>query len=78
MTTDPSEYDKVMPIVAAHLAKVERAVGRTRTSHARQPYATARQALVEALHDEDAQDVPHQVVDEFARRISEEPGMLPF
>ncbi|MEU3300317.1 hypothetical protein ABZ729_10925 [Streptomyces sp. NPDC006678] len=78
MATDPSEYDKVMPVVAAHLAKVERAVGRTRTSHARQPYATVRQALVEALRDEDAQRVPPQVVDEFARWISEDPGMLPF
>jgi hypothetical protein len=78
MATDPSEYDKVMPIVAAHLAKVERAVVRTRTSHARQPYATVRQALIEVLREEDAQHVPPQVVDEFARRISEDPGMLPF
>lgn len=67
-----------MPTVTAHLAKVERAVSRTGTSHAWQPYATVRQALVEALRDEDAQDVPPQVVDEFARRISEEPDMLPF
>ncbi|MET9434423.1 hypothetical protein [Streptomyces sp. NPDC006551] len=78
MTTDPSEYDKAMPIVTAHLAKVERAVSRTGTSHAWQPYATVRQALVEALRDEDAQGVPSRAVDEFARRISEDPNMLPY
>ncbi|WP_405807152.1 hypothetical protein OG729_18520 [Streptomyces sp. NBC_00210] len=78
MSMDPSEYDKAVPIVAAHLAKVERAVSRTRTSHAGQPHVTVRQALVEALRDEDAQPVVPQVVDEFARRISEDPDMLPF
>ncbi|MGW5305596.1 hypothetical protein ACWERF_16895 [Streptomyces griseoluteus] len=78
MATDPSEYDKAMPIVAAHLAKLEQAVGRTRSSHAGQPYATVRQALLEALQQEDAQRVVPQVVDEFARRISEEPEQLPF
>ncbi|MFE3641886.1 hypothetical protein ACFXOM_12900 [Streptomyces sp. NPDC059169] len=35
-------------------------------------------ALVEALRDEDAQGVPSQAVDEYARRISEAPDMLPF
>ncbi|MER7955179.1 hypothetical protein [Streptomyces sp. NPDC096030] len=78
MTTDPSEYDKAMPIVTAHLAKVERAVSRTGISHGRQSYGTVRQALVEALRDERAQDVPPSVVDELARRISEDPDMLPF
>ncbi|MGQ4343349.1 MULTISPECIES: hypothetical protein [unclassified Streptomyces] len=78
MATDPSEYDNAMPIVAAHLAKVERAVSRTRSSHARQPYAAVRQALLEALKDEDAQQVVPEVVNEFARRISEEPERLPF
>ncbi|MET7785120.1 hypothetical protein ABZS93_00555 [Streptomyces sp900116325] len=78
MATDPSEYDKAMPIVAAHLAKIERAVNRTRSSHAGQPYATVRQALVEALRAEDAQRVVPQVVDEFARRITEAPNSLPF
>lgn len=77
MATDPSEYDKAMPIVAAHLAKLERAVNRTRSSHARQPYSTVRQALVEALRDEDAQRVVPQVVDEYARRIAEDPDMVP-
>lgn len=78
MATDPSEYDKAIPIVAAHLAKVERAVSQTRSSHAGQPYKTVRQALLEALQHEDAQRVVPQVVDEFARRISEEPEQLPF
>ncbi|MET7945162.1 hypothetical protein [Streptomyces sp. NPDC005302] len=78
MATDPSEYDNAMPIVAAHLAKVERAVSRTRSSHGGQPYAAVRQALLEALKDEDAQQVVPQVVNEFARRISEEPERLPF
>jgi hypothetical protein len=78
MATDPSEYDKAMPVVAAHLAKVERAVGLTRSSHAGQPYATVRQVLLEALQHEDARRVVPQVVDEFARRISEEPEQLPF
>lgn len=77
MAMDPSEYDKAVPIVAACLAKVERAVSRTRASHAGQPYVTVRQALVEALHGEDAQPVVPQAVDEFARRISEDPDMLP-
>lgn len=71
MATDPSEYEKAMPIVAAHLAKIERAVDRTRASHAGQPYAAVHQALVEALQDEDAQRVVPQVIDELARQISE-------
>jgi hypothetical protein len=54
MATDPSEYDKAMPIVAAHLVKVERAVSLTRSSHAGQPHTTVRQALLEALQHEDA------------------------
>ncbi|MFF8943056.1 hypothetical protein ACF1A5_12455 [Streptomyces sp. NPDC014864] len=49
MAVDPSEDDKAMPIVAAHLAKIERAVSRTRTSHAGQPFATVHQALAEAM-----------------------------
>ncbi|MEU6540240.1 hypothetical protein [Streptomyces sp. NPDC047000] len=78
MATDPSEYDKAMPIVAAHLAKVERAVSRIRSSHAGQSYTKVRQALLETLQHEDTQRVVPQVVDEFARRISEEPEQLPF
>lgn len=78
MATDPSDYDLAIPIVAAHLAKIERAVSRTRTSHAGQPYPAVRQALVEALDDEGAQRVVPQVIDEFARRISEDPDGLPF
>jgi hypothetical protein len=71
MATDPSEYDKAMPIVAAHLAKVERAVDRTRATHAGQPFAAVHQALAEALQDEGAQRVVRQVVEELARQISE-------
>jgi hypothetical protein len=73
MATGPIEYEKAMPIVAAHLAKIERAVNRTRASHAGQPYAAVHQALVEALEQEDAQRVVPQVVDELARQISEAP-----
>lgn len=73
MATDPSEYEKAMPIVVALLAKIERAVNRTRSAHAGQPYSAVRQALVEALRDEDARRVVPQVVDEFARQISEDP-----
>lgn len=74
MAMDPSEYEKAMPIVAAHMAKIERAVDRTRVSHAGQPYAAVHQALVEALKDEDAQRVVPQVVEELARQISETPA----
>lgn len=74
MATDPSEYEKAMPIVAAHLAKIERAVNRTRASHAGQPFTPVHQALVEALRDEDAQRVVPQVVDELARQISKGPA----
>ncbi|MFD7611802.1 hypothetical protein [Streptomyces sp. NPDC059828] len=72
MATDPSEYDKAMPIVAAHMAKIERAVNRARFAHAGQPYTVVRHALVEALRDEGAQRVVPQVVDELARQTSEE------
>ncbi|GGZ52715.1 hypothetical protein [Streptomyces rubiginosohelvolus] len=74
MATEPSEYDKSMPAVAAHLAKVERAVDRTRTSHSGQPYTEVHQVLVEALQAEDAQRVVPQVVERFARQISESPA----
>lgn len=57
MATDPSGYDKAMPIVAAHMAKIERAVDRSRSTHAGRPYAVVRQALVEALRDEDAHEL---------------------
>jgi hypothetical protein len=78
MATDPSEYEKAMPLVAAHLAKIERAVDRTRASHSGQPYAAVHRALVEALQDEDAQRVVPQVIEELARQISETPvGPLP-
>ncbi|MFE9699007.1 hypothetical protein [Streptomyces sp. NPDC006270] len=73
MATDPSEYDKSMPAVAAHLAKVERAVDHTRASYGGRPYAEVHQALVEALQAEDTQRVVPQVVEAFARRISEAP-----
>ncbi|WP_329266087.1 hypothetical protein [Streptomyces pseudovenezuelae] len=70
MATDPREYDKAMPIVAAHLAKVERAVDRTRGTHAGQPFAAVHQALAEALQDDGAQRVVPQVVEELARQNS--------
>lgn len=66
VATDPSEYEKAMPLVAAHLAKVERAVDRTRASHAGQPYSVVHRALVEALRDEDAQRVVPQAIEEWA------------
>lgn len=74
MATDPSEYEKAMPIVAANLAKLERAVDRTRASHTGQPYAEVHRALVEALEHEGAQHVVPQVVEELARQISEAPA----
>ncbi|MFF3323202.1 hypothetical protein [Streptomyces sp. NPDC002889] len=77
MATDPIEYEKAMPIVAAHMAKIERAVNRTRAGHSGQPYAVVRQAFIEALRDEDAQRVVPQVVDELARQISEDPCPRP-
>lgn len=78
MAMDPSEYEKAMPLVAAHLAKIERAVDRTRASHAGQPYAAVHQALVEALQDENAQRVVPQAIEELARQISDTPvGPLP-
>lgn len=57
MAADPSEYEKAIPIVAAHLAKLERAVSRTRASHTGQPFEAAHQALTEALRDEGAERV---------------------
>ncbi|CAM5471675.1 putative protein OS=Streptomyces aurantiogriseus OX=66870 GN=GCM10010251_23400 PE=4 SV=1 [Streptomyces aurantiogriseus] len=77
MATDPREYEKAMPIVAAHMAKIERAVDRTRASHAGQPCAAVHQALVEALQDEAAQRVVPQVIEELARQISETPASPP-
>ncbi|MET9041123.1 hypothetical protein [Streptomyces mirabilis] len=71
MAADPSEYDKAMPIVTAHLAKIERAVDGTRASHAGRPFAAVHQALAEALQDEGAQRVVPQVVEELARQISD-------
>jgi hypothetical protein len=52
--------------------QIERAVDRTRTSHAGQPFAAVHQALVEALQDEGAQRVVPQVVEELARQISDQ------
>ncbi|MFI6037489.1 hypothetical protein ACIBBD_25595 [Streptomyces sp. NPDC051315] len=74
MATDPSEYEKAMPAVAANLAKLERAVDRTRASHSGQPYAEVHRALVEALEHEGAQHVVPQVVEELTRQISEAPA----
>ncbi|MDT0457777.1 hypothetical protein RM550_18880 [Streptomyces sp. DSM 41527] len=77
MDADPSEYDKAIPGLAAHRGRIERALGRTQATHAGRSFATVREALVEALGDEGAQRVVPQVIDEFARRISEEPDHLP-
>lgn len=74
MATDPNEYEKAMPKVAAHLAKIERAVNRTRASHVGRPYAAVHQALMDALQREDAGQVVPQVVDELARQIADAPG----
>lgn len=71
MATDPREYNKAIPGIRAHLAKIERAVARTRASHAGQPFTAVRQALAEALRDENARPVVPQVVEELARQISE-------
>ncbi|MFH8664913.1 hypothetical protein ACH439_14425 [Streptomyces microflavus] len=70
MATDPSEYDKAMPIVATHLAAVERAVERTLAAHAGQPFAAVHQVLTEALQNEGAQRAMPQVIQELARQIS--------
>lgn len=72
MASDPSEYDKSMPIVEAYLAKVERAVGVVRASHAGRPYTEVHQVLVAALQAEDAQLVAPQVIERYARQISEQ------
>ncbi|GGY88589.1 hypothetical protein [Streptomyces poonensis] len=74
MATDPSEYEKAMPAVAASLAAFERAVDQTRASHSGQPHAEVRQVLVDALEREGAQHVIPQAVEEMARRISEAPA----
>ncbi|MET7436669.1 hypothetical protein ACWERY_15005 [Streptomyces sp. NPDC004082] len=71
MTTDPSEYDKAIPIVAAHVAKIERAVDRTRATHSGRPYPEVHRALTEALQAEETQRVVPQVVEELARQIAE-------
>ncbi|MFI2509966.1 hypothetical protein [Streptomyces sp. NPDC018972] len=63
-----------MPAVSANLAKLERAVARTRASHSGQPYAEVHRALVEALEHEGAQRILPQVVEELARQISEAPA----
>lgn len=52
MATDPSKYDEAVPHIRAHLARVGRAVGRTWTAHAGQPYRQVHPALVEALEEE--------------------------
>lgn len=78
MATDPSEYDEAVPHIRAHLARVGRAVGRIWTAHAGQPYGQVHPALVDALEKEDAGRMVPQLVDLFARQISEgtEPPIL--
>jgi len=63
-----------MPVAAAHLAKLERAVDRTRASHSGHPYGEVHRALVEALEDEGARRVVPQVVEELAQQISGAPA----
>jgi hypothetical protein len=70
MATDPSGYDDAIPFVAAHLAKMERAVERTRATHAGRPFAAVHRSLTEALRDEDARHVAPQVVEDLTRQIS--------
>ncbi|WP_371644268.1 hypothetical protein OG974_22730 [Streptomyces sp. NBC_00597] len=50
---------------------MERGIDRTSATHAGQPYATVREALVLALEEEGARPMVPQVVDELARQISE-------
>ncbi|MFD7227001.1 hypothetical protein [Streptomyces sp. NPDC059881] len=78
MATDPSEYDKAVPHIKAHLARVGRAMSRTWTAHAGQPYGQVRPALVEALENEGAERMVPELVDLFAKQISEgiEPPIL--
>ncbi|MFJ4943912.1 hypothetical protein ACIP4V_14975 [Streptomyces albidoflavus] len=71
MAADPSEHEKAVPVRAARLAQIERAVSRTRASHTGQPFEATRQALTEALRDEGAERAVPQVVEELARQISE-------
>lgn len=72
MAADPSEHEKAVPIRAARLTQIERAVSRTRASHTGQPFEATRQALTEVLRDEGAERAVPQVVEELARQISEE------
>ncbi|WP_405756396.1 MULTISPECIES: hypothetical protein [unclassified Streptomyces] len=71
MTAEASEYDEAMPAVSAFLERMERGIDRTSATHAGQPYATVREALVLALEEEGARPMVPQVVDELARQISE-------
>lgn len=76
---DPSEHEKAMPIGADHLATIERAVDRTRASHAGQPFAAVHQAIGEALNDGGAQRVVRQVVEgwrarSLVQRLGQEDG----
>ncbi|MCX0271906.1 hypothetical protein NLM24_14575 [Nocardia zapadnayensis] len=73
MVSDTGEYEKVMPLVADHLAKIERAESRTRSTHAGELLAVVRRALVEALDQEGSGHVVPQAIDELARRIAEDP-----
>ncbi|ESP99316.1 hypothetical protein B591_14208 [Streptomyces sp. GBA 94-10 4N24] len=71
MAADPSEHEKAVPVRAARLTQIERAVSRTRASHTGQPFEATRQALTEVLRDEGAERAVPQVVEELARQISE-------
>ena len=59
-----------MPIVADHLTKIERAVDRSRPSHAGQQFTASHRALAKVLQDEGAQRVVPHAVAELARQIS--------
>ncbi|MYW58941.1 MULTISPECIES: hypothetical protein [unclassified Streptomyces] len=63
---DPGESELAISATSDHLAKIERAVSRTRASHAGQPSEMVHLLLSEALRDEGAersvaQQGPHGV-----------------
>ncbi|ALM39940.1 hypothetical protein SFR_3325 [Streptomyces sp. FR-008] len=52
---DPGESELAISATSDHLAKIERAVSRTRASHAGQPSEVVHLLLSEALRDEGAE-----------------------
>ncbi|GAA1091171.1 hypothetical protein [Nocardiopsis composta] len=76
MSAERNDYESAVPQVRAYLARFERAIARTWSAHAGEPYDAVRRALVEALRAEGAESAPRQVIDEVAERISA--GKEPF